>query len=565
MSAIKRLHYYDHQYLREPDFTNEQNYHIDMRRRHNRSLHISGIVNGLELSILNTAEIKLSDGMAIDSNGRELIYDSSQSHTVIIDGTAKEFGPNQPISVADIEGMRYISIKYKEVQTDPPDPEFKIDETDRTRWTESVTIEINETKPTDTGAIILGRIVIDAGSITRLDSSDRRYSGVCGEGHFSKVGIGTNNPQATLDVKGTFQASVDGTGLMFDGSDDYVECGEAGSIGITNEMTIEAWIKVSSSFPANKRVGIIIGKYGHSPNFNFEGYINGQLRFYWNGGHPNVFATNFDMRDDTWHHVAVTRDSATDKIIFYTDGQINGIFSAGNDVDIQWPLRIGNDFRPEQDLLFNGSISEVRLWNVARTMDEIRRDMNLHLSGHEIGLVSYWPFDEGTGDKVNDLTLNANHGKIVGAQWFNEEIPAIAINKMGNVGIGTVNPRASFHINGSLFVSGNQNIIKVKTFTLAVQNAGQDQPGSWAIEYSGFSKVYTVFIVLQGFSLVVQDITFKNYYHGKSTSAIPQHVFVNVISFNETSAHGEAYCSESNAPAEKDNHILFTVVVIGRE
>ena len=45
------------------------------------------------------------------------------------------------------------------------------------------------------------------------------------------------------------QEAIPGTALNFDGIDNYVQCGDSGSIGISNEMTIEAWIKVSSSFP----------------------------------------------------------------------------------------------------------------------------------------------------------------------------------------------------------------------------------------------------------------------------------------------------------------------------
>lgn len=42
--TVKRLNYYDHQFLRAPDFTDEQHYHLGMRRLHNSSLHTWGIV-----------------------------------------------------------------------------------------------------------------------------------------------------------------------------------------------------------------------------------------------------------------------------------------------------------------------------------------------------------------------------------------------------------------------------------------------------------------------------------------------------------------------------------------
>ena len=49
MSAIDRVRYYDGEFLRAFDFGDEQIYHLEMRRRLNRYLHLYGIVQGLIL------------------------------------------------------------------------------------------------------------------------------------------------------------------------------------------------------------------------------------------------------------------------------------------------------------------------------------------------------------------------------------------------------------------------------------------------------------------------------------------------------------------------------------
>ena len=41
--AIKRPHYFENQFLHADDLTAEQEYHMEMRRRHNRLLHTWGI------------------------------------------------------------------------------------------------------------------------------------------------------------------------------------------------------------------------------------------------------------------------------------------------------------------------------------------------------------------------------------------------------------------------------------------------------------------------------------------------------------------------------------------
>ena len=47
---IKRLNYFDHQFMHVEDFTDEQTYHREMRRLHNQLLHTWGICAGLQLS-----------------------------------------------------------------------------------------------------------------------------------------------------------------------------------------------------------------------------------------------------------------------------------------------------------------------------------------------------------------------------------------------------------------------------------------------------------------------------------------------------------------------------------
>ena len=80
------------------------------------------------------------------------------------------------------------------------------------------------------------------------------------------------------------------------------------------------------------------------------------------------------------------------------------------------PLRIGTTHRKdhEEKSSFVGQIDEVRVWNVARSEQQIRSDMNTQLNGNELGLVGYWKFDEETEGVVSDATHNENDGKLIG-------------------------------------------------------------------------------------------------------------------------------------------------------
>ena len=61
----------------------------------------------------------------------------------------------------------------------------------------------------------------------------------------------------------------------------------------------------------------------------------------------------------------------------------------------------------------DGKIDEVRIWNIARTKEEIRADMNQPIENPELlpNLVGYWNFDDGTAD---DSSLYGNHGTLMG-------------------------------------------------------------------------------------------------------------------------------------------------------
>ena len=160
-----------------------------------------------------------------------------------------------------------------------------------------------------------------------------------------------------------------GNALDFDGVDDYVEFGSAGngSLNVTTELTFTVWIKVPTDIPDTERIGVIFGNYDNNPNFNLEGYTNGRLRIYWNNGELDIYTTDVDVRDNNWHHIAVTRDSAADEIKLYYDGVFKFTSTAGSNIDVQWPFRAGNDCRTGTGIPFTGQMDEISLWNIVKS------------------------------------------------------------------------------------------------------------------------------------------------------------------------------------------------------
>jgi len=79
ITDIERLNYYEGEFLGAVDFEAEQEYHRDMRRRHNVGQHTWGIVSGLDLAQVpngnpdNEVDIFLMPGTAVDGFGREVV------------------------------------------------------------------------------------------------------------------------------------------------------------------------------------------------------------------------------------------------------------------------------------------------------------------------------------------------------------------------------------------------------------------------------------------------------------------------------------------------------------
>ncbi|MEO1654590.1 MAG: LamG domain-containing protein, partial [Bacteroidota bacterium] len=96
-----------------------------------------------------------------------------------------------------------------------------------------------------------------------------------------------------------------------------------------------------------------------------------------------------------WYHVALVRNgNGANNISLYVNGVLDATGTANVPMSTEF-LTIGG-YRWANNLTrtFNGEIDEVRIWNIARTEQEIRENMHLTLGGVESGLAAYWQFNE---------------------------------------------------------------------------------------------------------------------------------------------------------------------------
>jgi|GEM_PF-3338468 len=227
---------------------------------------------------------------------------------------------------------------------------------------------------------------------------------------------------------GSLVASV-GNYLDFNGSSNYVSCGNPASLQISGALTIEAWIYCESvTGDGNVIVSRAIESETEAGNilYQFRILSDRTLRLMWEAGAGNNYYVESAagvISNNTWHHVAAVRDvgSSSSAVRLFVDGTLIKSASATNPsggTDVNQRVWIGANYQDgTYRYWFNGKIDEVRIWNVVRSVAQIQTNMYSNLEGNESGLVGYWKFDENTGSTVYDETANSNNGSISGASW----------------------------------------------------------------------------------------------------------------------------------------------------
>ena len=226
-----------------------------------------------------------------------------------------------------------------------------------------------------------------------------------------------------LSTAGVAAQSCAARALEFDGVDDCVTIPFDPSLP-AETFTLTAWIR--SHGPTGRDQGIIIhGEDSRTDNHRWLLFVlsDGTLAAATENcsDFDQTYNSGAFVADDTWHHVAATRNlSGTLKL--YLDGSPITTFS--NTVTpcataTQNP-HIGCNFgRTEGPLnFFSGNVDEVSIWDKplsdARIAEIAEKGI---VNTGEAGLVGYWRLDEESGQAVLDQSPFGNHG-FLGEQFL---------------------------------------------------------------------------------------------------------------------------------------------------
>ncbi len=205
------------------------------------------------------------------------------------------------------------------------------------------------------------------------------------------------------------------------------------SLNLTQAFTLEAWIKPAGWGPYDPsgyaRIvdkGTIIfflhndGHYEYAEQslvlaLNHADYTTSRI---------NTPAHSIDL--GTWQHVAVTYDASNGTVEIFINGVKQEVAQitppSGGLLDHQDEyLLIGNAISHERT--FQGLIDEVRIWNLALPGKLLRSNFDESLTGDEEGLAGYWRMNEGSGDRIEDLSQNENWGQLYRTVWMQSSPP----------------------------------------------------------------------------------------------------------------------------------------------
>ncbi|MCX9028215.1 MAG: carboxypeptidase regulatory-like domain-containing protein [Candidatus Methanoperedens sp.] len=171
-----------------------------------------------------------------------------------------------------------------------------------------------------------------------------------------------------------------GSGLNFDGINDYIDAGNKADFQITGAISMEGWIKINDLSVTSSLFG-----RGHGLSSGNNGYFlsyyasTKSLYFdtYSTTTRDALYRANAII-DNNWHHIAVTWDGTTSSNgkKMYIDGVLvaqktSSIASMGNP---SYNFRIGMDSTNDRPAKAN--IDEVKIYNRALLASEIIADYN---------------------------------------------------------------------------------------------------------------------------------------------------------------------------------------------
>jgi len=173
--------------------------------------------------------------------------------------------------------------------------------------------------------------------------------------------------------------------LTYDNVGDYISIGDLDifNFGQTDGFTVMAWVR---STQPSLGVRPILSKYTNASTpgwYLMESYDAGQPQLTFTTILPvSEVRRNYEYRDHVWYHVAAVKDTSTDTVKMYVNGNLLGSnpdINVGGHANAS-PLVIGKLL----SYYYQGQIDDVRVYNRPLIQPEIQNTMDKPFDAFEL-------------------------------------------------------------------------------------------------------------------------------------------------------------------------------------
>ncbi|MCL5282655.1 MAG: LamG domain-containing protein [Planctomycetes bacterium] len=189
-----------------------------------------------------------------------------------------------------------------------------------------------------------------------------------GSGTVAKDSSGHNN-NGTLNGGPQWVSGYSGGALKFDGTDDYLDCGNDASLDLT-AWTISFWLNCAQNKDYN---AFVVKGLDAAENYEFLGFGNGSLHMpitMEGGTRTYVNTATGVIPVGEWVHLAYSYSSTTGRRVYKDGSSVYSDAPSGTPKATTEVLTIGNE-RP-MTRFTNGTMDDVRIYNRVLTAAQVK-------------------------------------------------------------------------------------------------------------------------------------------------------------------------------------------------
>ncbi len=300
----------------------------------------------------------------------------------------------------------------------------------------------------EAGVALAGTIWENSGILMLGDIAQMKEATIADNFAHESSGTTTAKQYGSVNSSPLLATTGAGYAVSLDGTNDYIAVPDSASLDLLGTLTLEVAVKLDTvkahgfiskglSFPTGPIWYLRANLDIPSQTMKLAAKIGSDI------------IESVSLLDvDSWVQLAVTYDGSFLKLF------INGILDSTVAVTsfivaTTGAVAIGavNNGGPLTNFC-DGTIAEARVWNVARTPNQIFDNQTVDVTG-QTGLAAYWKFDEGAGVSAADSTGNGNTGTLTNGAAF---VPSTA-------------PNDAFVVTESIAESTLARVTNVSTFT----------------------------------------------------------------------------------------------------